>query len=117
MHITQKNPFGTVNQRSDEEKDLIRNQGIPLLTDLLDIAVHHDKNVMFDMVFGCGYGHPYANTFRDIVVDTILNHNIPSEKVSWIHLFTVSLFYAIGCICFHSNEPTLTVLKYMSLKQ
>ena len=82
MHILQQNPFGTVNQRSDEERDIIRNQGIPLLTDLLDIAVDHDKNVMFDLIFDCGEDHPYGNRFTDIIVDTVLNHDIPSEKVS-----------------------------------
>ena len=84
----QQNPFGTVSSLSDEEKENIQNNmKVPTLEELLDVAMKYDKYIIFDFPAadfdnGISEEHPYYNSYEDVVIRSILKHNISQSKVS-----------------------------------
>uniref|UniRef100_A0A8C5GPX1 Glycerophosphodiester phosphodiesterase domain containing 2 n=1 Tax=Gouania willdenowi TaxID=441366 RepID=A0A8C5GPX1_GOUWI len=69
-------PFHSVSQLSEEEKERARQQSIPSLLQLLDLAKKHNKSVIFDL-----YSNNQENDTVD-VVQTILSSGIDPSLVS-----------------------------------
>lgn len=71
-------PFLTVSQLTEDEKELARNQTIPSLLQLLNLAKQHNISVIFDLYS--------PNQERDTVdtVTTILNSGIDPNLVLWL---------------------------------
>ncbi|XP_015207085.2 glycerophosphoinositol inositolphosphodiesterase GDPD2 isoform X1 [Lepisosteus oculatus] len=72
-------PFHTVSSLSEEDKVAIRNQTIPALTELLDLAKQHKTSIIFDLK---GDSDELNVTLR--TVQAILDSNIPQEQVLWL---------------------------------
>ncbi|XP_022075597.1 glycerophosphoinositol inositolphosphodiesterase GDPD2 isoform X1 [Acanthochromis polyacanthus] len=71
-------PFRSVSQLSEEEKETARNQTIPSLLQLLNLAKQHNISVIFDL--------KSSNLENDTVdtVDTILKSGIDPSLVLWL---------------------------------
>uniref|UniRef100_A0A3Q1CZ99 GP-PDE domain-containing protein n=1 Tax=Amphiprion ocellaris TaxID=80972 RepID=A0A3Q1CZ99_AMPOC len=71
-------PFRSVSQLSEEEKETARNQTIPSLLQLLNLAKQHNISVIFDL--------KSPNQENDTVdtVDTILKSGIDPSLVLWL---------------------------------
>lgn len=74
--IFQTNPLSSVSTLSEEDKAMARNQTIPSLEELLQLAKQHNISVMFDL-----YSPDWENDTED-VVDTILQSGIDPSRVS-----------------------------------
>ncbi|KAM9849929.1 glycerophosphoinositol inositolphosphodiesterase GDPD2 isoform 1-T2 [Aulostomus maculatus] len=70
-------PFLTVSQLSEEQKEKARNQTIPSLLQLLHLADHHNISVIFDL---------YSDSENSTVdtVSTILKSGIDPSRVLWL---------------------------------
>ncbi|KAM3612078.1 uncharacterized protein V6R79_002323 [Siganus canaliculatus] len=71
-------PFHSVSGLLEEEKETARNQTIPSLQDLLNLAKQHNTSVIFDL-----YSPDEANDTED-TVDTILRSGIDPSLVLWL---------------------------------
>lgn len=71
-------PFHSVSQLSKEEKETARNQTIPSLLQLLNLAKQHNISVIFDL-----YSPNQENDTVD-TVDTILKSGIDPSLVLWL---------------------------------
>ncbi|XP_042348672.1 LOW QUALITY PROTEIN: glycerophosphoinositol inositolphosphodiesterase GDPD2-like [Plectropomus leopardus] len=71
-------PFRSVSSLSEEEKETVRNQTIPSLLQLLDLAKQHNISVIFDL-----YSPDQENDTVD-TVSTILSSGIDPSKVLWL---------------------------------
>ncbi|XP_042348819.1 glycerophosphoinositol inositolphosphodiesterase GDPD2-like [Plectropomus leopardus] len=71
-------PFRSVSSLSEEEKETARNQTIPSLLQLLDLAKQHNISVIFDL-----YSPDQENDTVD-TVSTILSSGIDPSKVLWL---------------------------------
>lgn len=69
-------PFWSVSSLPEEERALARNQTVPLLSDLLDLAKQHDISIIFDW--------KNHNNDCDHTVMTILNSGIPQDLIWWL---------------------------------
>lgn len=65
---------------SEADKRKARNQSIPRLHDLLQLAKKEHKFVIFDL-YGPPPKHPLRNTFIERVTEVILNSNIEPHLV------------------------------------
>lgn len=74
--IFQTDPLGSVSKLSVEDKAEARNQTIPSLEELLQLAKQHNISVMFDL-----YSPNWENDTED-VVDAILRSGIDPGQVS-----------------------------------
>lgn len=74
----QTDPFNSVSQLSEEERETARNQTIPTLVQLLNLAKQHNISVLFDL-----YSPNQENDTVD-TVDTILNSGIDPGLVFWL---------------------------------
>lgn len=74
--IFQTDPLSSVSKLSAEDKAEARNQTIPSLEELLQLAKQHNISVMFDL-----YSPDWENDTED-VVDTILRSGIDPGRVS-----------------------------------
>lgn len=72
----QTDPLSSVSKLSEEDKARARNQTIPSLEELLQLAKQHNISVMFDL-----YSPDWKNDTED-VVDTILRSGIDPGRVS-----------------------------------
>lgn len=72
----QTDPLSSVSKLSEEDKARARNQTIPSLEELLQLAKQHNVSVMFDL-----YSPDWENDTED-VVDTILSSGIDPGQVS-----------------------------------
>ncbi|KAJ8030450.1 Glycerophosphodiester phosphodiesterase domain-containing protein 4 [Holothuria leucospilota] len=66
----ERDPFGTVQELTDEQRELYASQKIPLMTDLLDIAKKYRLNVLFDLR-APPEGHPHENDFVECTKEKI----------------------------------------------
>lgn len=88
--IFQTDPLGSVSKLSVEDKAEARNQTIPSLEELLQLAKQHNISVMFDL-----YSPNWENDTED-VVDVILRSGIdpgqvsPPESPLWYRLTKIS---------------------------
>ncbi|XP_054453625.1 glycerophosphoinositol inositolphosphodiesterase GDPD2 isoform X2 [Anoplopoma fimbria] len=71
-------PFHSVSELSEEEKKTARNQTIPSLLQLLNLAEQHNISVIFDL-----YSPDQKNDTVDIV-NTILDSGIDRNRVFWL---------------------------------
>ncbi|XP_029298267.1 glycerophosphoinositol inositolphosphodiesterase GDPD2 isoform X2 [Cottoperca gobio] len=71
-------PFRSVSQLSEEEKETARNQTIPSLDQLLVLAKQHNISVIFDL-----YSPNQENDTVDIV-NTILSSGIDQSLILWL---------------------------------
>lgn len=71
-------PFFSVSKLSEEEKETARNQTIPSLLELLELAKQHNISVIFDL-----YSPNQENDTVD-TVNTILNSGIDPSLVLWL---------------------------------
>ncbi|KAK5896890.1 hypothetical protein CesoFtcFv8_010006 [Champsocephalus esox] len=96
-------PFESVSKLSEEERETARNQTIPSLRQLLDLAKQHNISVIFDLYS--------PNQENDIVatVDTILRSGIDPSLILWLP--TVGREYvnktAPGFIQVYNNESEM----------
>ncbi|XP_072519527.1 glycerophosphoinositol inositolphosphodiesterase GDPD2 [Salminus brasiliensis] len=69
-------PFWSASSLSDEERARARNEGVPLLRDLLDLAKKHNIAVIFDL----------KNEDDDCfhIITTILNSSISPDLIWWL---------------------------------
>ena len=74
----QTDPFYTASQLSAEEKETARNQTIPSLRQLLDLAQENDISILFDLK-----NEEVAND-TNVTVETILKSGIDPRLVSVI---------------------------------
>lgn len=70
---------------SEEERELSRNQTIPSLLQLLDLAKEHDISVLFDL-----YNLDTENDTEDIV-DTIWRSGIDQSLVSLLLILLIKI--------------------------
>lgn len=85
-HLTfQTDPFRSVYKLSEEERELSRNQTIPSLLQLLDLAKEHDISVLFDL-----YNLDTENDTEDIV-DTIWRSGIDQSLVSLLLFLLIKI--------------------------
>ncbi|XP_049897499.1 glycerophosphoinositol inositolphosphodiesterase GDPD2 isoform X2 [Epinephelus moara] len=70
-------PFHTVSMLSEEERETARNQTIPSLLELLDLAKQHNISVIFDLY------SPEENDTVD-TVNTILSSGIDPGLILWL---------------------------------
>ncbi|KAM8733024.1 glycerophosphoinositol inositolphosphodiesterase GDPD2 isoform 1-T2 [Acanthopagrus schlegelii] len=71
-------PFRSVYKLSEEERELSRNQSIPSLHQLLDLAKEHDVSVLFDLY------NPDTENDTEVIVDTIMRSGIDPRLVLWL---------------------------------
>ncbi|XP_036424952.1 glycerophosphoinositol inositolphosphodiesterase GDPD2 [Colossoma macropomum] len=69
-------PFWSVSLLSEEEKENARNQTVPTLSELLDLAKEHNISVIFDLKNG--------NYDCNCTVTTILNSSISHDLIWWL---------------------------------
>lgn len=74
----QTDPFRSVSELSKEEMETARNQSIPSLRQLLNLAKQHNISVLFDL-----YSPDIENDTED-TVNTILSSDIDPRLVSLI---------------------------------
>lgn len=74
----QTDPFRSVSQLSEEEKETARNQSVPSLLQLLNLAKQHSVSVIFDL-YSPNQGNDTVDT-----VNTILNSGIDPSLASRI---------------------------------
>ncbi|KAJ8015686.1 hypothetical protein DPEC_G00028690 [Dallia pectoralis] len=72
------NPFGSVSQLSEQEKDTAMNQSIPSLQELLGLSNAHNISVIFDLK------SDLENNDTLTVVKKILDSNISQELIHWL---------------------------------
>ncbi|VDI66021.1 Hypothetical predicted protein [Mytilus galloprovincialis] len=77
-----ENPFGTVGDLSDEEKNIYNSQSIPTFEELLTLVNKTDLILMMD-VFGTSEWHPEHNRTIKIYMEMIKNSGIPKSRV-WV---------------------------------
>jgi hypothetical protein len=87
----QDDPYGTVASISESKKKLFKEQKIPTLQEMLEVAMLSNTSVMFDVKVIDNYpsecnGHPYEKRFEQQVVDVIKQLNFPDENVSFINM-------------------------------
>ena len=104
----QTDPFYTASQLSAEEKETARNQTIPSLRQLLDLAQENDISILFDLK-----NEEVAND-TNVTVETILKSGIDPRLVSviaipssWVFLFSFFL-----CFCFFRLNSSILVLYF-----
>ncbi|KAG2464619.1 glycerophosphoinositol inositolphosphodiesterase GDPD2 [Polypterus senegalus] len=81
--FVERDPFYTVSSLSEADKTEARNQSIPKLTELLDLANQHNISVIFDIKNMCAC-HPYYTNYTAQIVETINNSGIQEELVWWL---------------------------------
>lgn len=74
--FVKKDPFWSVSSLSEEEKSLARNQTVPLLSDLLNLANQHKISIIFDL--------KNDNEDCEHTVNTILKSGIPQDQIWWL---------------------------------
>nr|XP_057909403.1 glycerophosphoinositol inositolphosphodiesterase GDPD2 isoform X4 [Doryrhamphus excisus] len=74
----QTDPFRSLSQLSEEDKEEARNQTIPSLLQLLLLAKHHNISILFDL-----YGPDQENHTAD-TVSTILMSKVDPSLVLWL---------------------------------
>lgn len=72
----QTDPFRSVSKLSEQEIDTARNQTIPSLLQLLNLAKQHNISVIFDLY------SPDEESDTEDVVNTILSSGIDPSRVS-----------------------------------
>lgn len=82
----QTDPFRSVSQLSNEEKETAKNQTIPSLLQLLNLAKDHNVSVMFDL-----YSPNPENDTVD-TVSTILSSGIDPRLVSQMQISVMGTF-------------------------
>ena len=85
LYCVQRDPFDVAVGLNDEQKQLYRNQSVPTLLQYLELARDHDTKVMFDVKMfdnrkSC-QGHPYNDSFMDVILQTIIKSKIPQQNV------------------------------------
>ncbi|KAM7087370.1 glycerophosphodiester phosphodiesterase domain-containing protein 4-like [Molossus nigricans] len=79
----QLRPFHNMKPLSDADKEKARQQVIPKLSDLLELAQKEKKIVIFDLRRPPGK-HPFRKTFIHRVVRVILDSNIEQHLIYWL---------------------------------
>ncbi|XP_049745783.1 glycerophosphodiester phosphodiesterase domain-containing protein 4-like [Elephas maximus indicus] len=79
-------PFYRMEPLSEADNDKARNQKIPKLRDLLDLAQKEKKYVIFDLTTPPPK-HPHRNTFVRLVVSVILDSKIEPHLIFWLPNF------------------------------
>ncbi|MGH0164378.1 UNVERIFIED_CONTAM: hypothetical protein FKN15_061512 [Acipenser sinensis] len=79
----ENDPFQTVSSFSKLDREEARNQSIPSLRDLLNLARKHNTSVIFDLK-KLSPGHPYEHNYTQRTIETILNSSIPQQLVLWL---------------------------------
>ena len=79
--LLQSDPRHSVGSLSVHERLLYRNQSIPTLAELLQLAKLHSRAVMFDIKIPPA-PHPYYNTTAEQVFKVIKNSGISGHQVS-----------------------------------
>lgn len=81
--FVETDPFWTVSRLKEEEKNQSKEQTVPSLTELLDMAKKHKVSIIFDLK-----NEKSAIEFKDsdsyYTVETIKNSNISPEKIWWL---------------------------------
>ncbi|XP_012783758.2 glycerophosphodiester phosphodiesterase domain-containing protein 4-like [Ochotona princeps] len=78
-----RKPYFNMKYLSEADKRKARNQSIPRLDDLLQLAKKEHKFVIFDL-YGPPPKHPLRNTFVEHVTEVILNSNIEPHLIYWL---------------------------------
>lgn len=97
----QEDPFGTAGSLSDEDREMIRQQKIPTLAQFLDFANETNKAVMFDVRLP-PWGHPYASSALDIVIQTVKNSSFDVSKVRLLapavrNYINIKVLFTVSC--------------------
>ncbi|CAL8306027.1 unnamed protein product [Arctogadus glacialis] len=71
-------PFYTVSQLSDEEKEMATNQTVPSLVQLLDLAQENNISILFDLK------NENGTNDTNIIVETILMSGIDPRLIFWL---------------------------------
>nr|XP_023394804.1 glycerophosphodiester phosphodiesterase domain-containing protein 4 [Loxodonta africana] len=79
-------PFYRMEPLSEADNEKARNQKIPKLRDLLDLAQKEKKYVIFDLTTPPPK-HPHRNTFVRLVVSVILDSKIEPHLIFWLPNF------------------------------
>ncbi|KAM6158537.1 glycerophosphodiester phosphodiesterase domain-containing protein 4 [Rhynchocyon petersi] len=79
-------PFYDMKPLSKADRERARNQKIPKLQSLLDLAQKEKKFVLFDLT-PPPPKHPYRNTFVRVVVSVILASKIEPHLIFWLPAF------------------------------
>lgn len=84
----QTDPFRSVSKLTEEEMETARNQTIPSLDQLLNLAKQHNISVIFDLY------NPDKENDSEVIVSTILNSKFDPSLVSLIliHLIEFKIF-------------------------
>lgn len=82
----QTDPFRSVTKLSEDERDMARNQTIPSLLELLNLAKEHNISVIFDL-----YSPDKENDTED-VVNTILSSGIDPSLVCMIFVPVIKFY-------------------------
>ncbi|KAM5318405.1 glycerophosphodiester phosphodiesterase domain-containing protein 4 [Glossophaga mutica] len=80
---SQLKPFYNMEPLSEADREKARNQKIPKLTDLLELAQKERKFVIFDLN-NPPIKHPFRNTFVQRVVRVILDSKIEQHLIYWL---------------------------------
>ncbi|XP_053526759.1 glycerophosphodiester phosphodiesterase domain-containing protein 4 isoform X2 [Artibeus jamaicensis] len=76
-------PFHNMEPLSEADREKARNQKIPKLADLLELAQKERKFVIFDLN-SPPINHPFRNTFIQQVVRVILDSKIEQHLIYWL---------------------------------
>lgn len=71
-------PFRSVSKLTEEEMETARNQTIPSLDQLLNLAKQHNISVIFDLY------NPDKENDSEVIVSTILNSKFDPSLVLWL---------------------------------
>lgn len=82
----QTDPFCSVSKLSEDERDMARNQTIPSLLELLNLAKEHSISVIFDLY------SPDIKSDTEDVVKTILSSGIDPSLVCLIFVPVIKLY-------------------------
>ncbi|KAM9764320.1 glycerophosphodiester phosphodiesterase domain-containing protein 4-like [Dama dama] len=77
------NPFFRMKPLSEADKERARNQKIPKLSELLELARREKKLVIFDLN-SPPRSHPARSSYIRLVVSVILDSNIEQHQIFWL---------------------------------
>jgi len=77
------NPFLTNGRLSKSEKDAIRLQKIPSLSDYINLAAQNNRSVIFDFLIPSNK-EKFIDFYLKLTLDVILNSSLPQQNVIWI---------------------------------
>lgn len=79
-NLLQRDPFGTDSSLSEADRYQAQNQSVPSLAQLLELAAHSSRLVLFDLRRP-PYGHPYSQTYINTTLKVVQAH-INSSQVT-----------------------------------